>query len=78
MDRVVPEQGGVVRIRVAAGQTEAPLPDERGEIVRDLPGLARLGEAGRQASGQAEFVVDRLEEDGTAIGALMGGVERGH
>jgi hypothetical protein len=75
VDRVGLELGRVVRIRVAAGQPEAALADECGQIVLDLPGLPSLGEAGRQSGGQAEVVVDRFEEDRSAVGALVRGVE---
>jgi hypothetical protein len=43
--------------------------------VLDLPLLAPLGETRRQLARQAERVVDRFEQDRSAIGALMRGVE---
>ena len=75
VDRVVFEAGGIVAIHVAAGQPEAAVPDERGEIVRDLPRLASPGEAVRQPGGQAGLVVGCLEQDRAAIGALVRGIE---
>jgi len=78
VDRVRFELGGIVGIRVAAGEAEAALADEGGEVVFDLPRLAPLGEAGRQLASQLEFVVDRLEEDRSAIGALLRGIEGRH
>jgi hypothetical protein len=77
VDRVGLELGRVVRIRVAAGQPEAALADQRGEIVRDLARLAPLGEAGRQVTGQGEVVVDHLEQDRSAVGTLLRRVEGG-
>jgi hypothetical protein len=38
-------------------------------------GLAPLRDTGRQAGGELEVVVDRLEEDRSAVGALLRGVE---
>jgi len=78
LDRIGLEVGRIVRIGVAAGEAEAALPDERGQIVFDLPRLAPLGKAGRQPGGQGELVVDRFEQDGAAVGALVGRVEGGN
>ena len=75
VDRVGLEVGGVVRIGVAAGQAEAALPDQRGQILLDLPRLAPLGNARRQAGGEMQVVVDGLEEHRPAVGALLRGVE---
>ena len=75
VDRVGLEVGCIVGIRVAAGETEAALADECGQVVLDLPCLAPLGEAGRQLGRQVEFGVDRLELDRAAVGALVRGVE---
>ena len=76
VDRVGLELGRIVRIRVAAGEAKAALPDEGGQIVFDLPRLAPFGDAGRQSGGQREFVVDRFEQDGAAVGASGGACRR--
>jgi hypothetical protein len=63
---------GVVGIGVAARQAEAALTDQGGEIVGNLPGLAPLGDAGRQPGAELQGVVDRFEENDGAAGALLG------
>jgi len=75
VDGIVLEPGGIVGIGVAAGEPEAALPDEGGQVVLHLSLLAPLGEAGGEARCEAQPIVDRLEQDGTAIGAQLRRVE---
>ena len=66
----------VVRILVAAGETEHALPDEFFQSVPDLARLAAIGDSPGQRCGQPDPVVERLEQQGAAVGGRVRLVER--
>lgn len=75
VDRVVGQPRGVVAVGVATGQPEDALPQQIPERVRHLAGLATVAKGAGQAPGQAEPIVDRLEQHGAAVGTGLGLVE---
>ena len=51
----------------AAGEAKAAVPDHGEQVVLDFPCLAPVGKTAHQAGGEAELVIDHLEQDGVAM-----------
>jgi hypothetical protein len=67
LDRVIDQPCGVVAVGVATGQPEDALPQQIQERVRHFAGLATIADRAGQAPGQAEPIVDRLQQHGAAV-----------
>src|SRR2546426_1057876 len=77
VDRVVDQPRGVVAVGVATGQPEDALPQQIPERVRHLAGLATVADGSGLAPGQTEPIVDRLQQNGAAVGTGLRLVEPG-
>jgi hypothetical protein len=68
VDRVVDEPPGVVAVGVSTGEPEDALTQQISQRVRHLAGLATIADGTGQAPGQPQPIVDRLQENGAAVG----------
>jgi hypothetical protein len=69
------QPGGVVAVGVATGQPEDALAQQIPPRVRDLARLTTVADGAGQAPRQAEPLVDRLQQQGAAVGTGVGLVE---
>ncbi len=77
MDGVVGQPGGVVAVRVPAGEPKDPLPEPLERLMPDLARLPRIVEARSQALGQPELGIDPLEQHRATVGTRVRHVEGG-
>jgi len=78
VDRVVGQLGRVVAVGVAARQAEHALTDQVAESMGDLAGLPTVADGAGQPHRQAQPVVDRLHQDGAAVGTGVRLIEAGN
>jgi hypothetical protein len=78
VDRVLGQSRGVVAVGVAAGDPVDAPPHQLDQLVLDLAGLPRVGQAGRQPPGHHQAVVERLEQHRPPIRTGVGLAELAH
>lgn len=77
VQRIVGYARGIVAIGVATGDPKDTLTEQLEALVLDLAGLPEIDEAGRHPLGQLELGIEAFEQDGAAVRARIGHVERG-
>ena len=59
---------GIVDVLVARGDLVETLADQRGDIVRDIPGIAGIGHAPDDVRAEAELLIELADEQEAGVG----------
>src|SRR5260370_39170182 len=70
--------GGVVAIRVAAGDREGPLRQQLAQAMIDLPGLPLVPQAGGQFIQQSIATIGGLQQQSSTVGAALALIKLGN
>jgi hypothetical protein len=78
MNRIAGQAGGIVGVRVAAGDREYPLRQQLAQAMIHLPGLPLVPQAGGQFIQQSIATIGGLQQQSSTVGAALSLIKLGN